>query len=76
MAATIFFTVKELSAYINVKAKTIYSWAARDVIPFYQLQGVLRFKKEEIDLWLAERRSKTRDMVIDRIDAIKNALGR
>jgi excisionase family DNA binding protein len=50
-----FFTVKELSEYLNVKGKTIYSWVSKGVIPFYRIQGVLRFKKSEIDLWLRTR---------------------
>lgn len=49
-----FFTVKELSSFLNVKPKTLYSWVSKRVIPFYRLQGVLRFKKEEIDQWLTE----------------------
>jgi excisionase family DNA binding protein len=50
-----FYTVKELSEYLNVKGKTIYSWVSKSVIPFYRIQGVLRFKKVEIDLWLKNK---------------------
>ena len=50
-----FFTVKELSKYLNVKGKTIYSWVSKKVIPFYRMQGALRFKKVEIDLWLKHK---------------------
>jgi len=50
-----FFTVNELSNYLNVKGKTIYSWASKSVIPFYRMQGVLRFEKGEIDLWLKKK---------------------
>jgi excisionase family DNA binding protein len=50
-----FLTVKELSNHINVKGKTIYSWVSMKVIPFYRLQGVIRFKKCEIDLWLMNK---------------------
>jgi excisionase family DNA binding protein len=49
-----FFSVKDLSYYLNVKAKTIYSWVSKRVIPFYRLQGILRFKKSEIEQWLKE----------------------
>jgi len=50
-----FLTVKELSTYLNVKGKTIYSWVSKKVIPFYRMQGALRFKKGEIDLWLKNK---------------------
>ena len=50
-----FLTVKELSTYLNVKGKTIYSWVSKSVIPFYRIQGVLRFKKNEIDIWLKHK---------------------
>jgi excisionase family DNA binding protein len=50
-----FLTVKELSTYLNVKGKTIYSWVSKKVIPFYRMQGALRFKKVEIDLWLKNK---------------------
>ena len=67
MSITEFLTVKELSAYLNVKGKTIYSWVGKKVIPCYQLEGVLRFKKPEIDQWLLERRSKVNNLVISKI---------
>ena len=47
-----FFTVKELSEYMNVKPKTIYSWVAKNVLPFYQFEVAIRFKKSEIDTWI------------------------
>ncbi len=50
-----FLTVKELSKYLNIKGKTIYSWVSKTVIPFYRMQGVLRFKKGEIDIWLKSK---------------------
>ena len=50
-----FFSIKELSEYISVKPKTLYSWVSKRVIPFYRLEGVLRFKKGEIDAWLKDK---------------------
>ena len=43
-----FLTVKELSKYLNIKRKTIYSWVSKAVIPFYRMQGVLRFEKARL----------------------------
>ncbi len=50
-----FFSIKELSEYISVKPKTLYSWVSKSAIPFYRLQGVIRFKKVEIDGWLKDK---------------------
>jgi excisionase family DNA binding protein len=50
-----FFSIKELSEYISVKPKTLYSWVSRSVIPFYRLQGVIRFRKGDIDRWLKDK---------------------
>ncbi len=47
-----FFTVKELSKYFQIKPSTLYSWASKGVIPHYKVHGLLRFKKEEIDRWV------------------------
>jgi len=47
-----FFTVGELSKYINVKPKTLYFWVAKKSIPFYRIEGCIRFRKSEIEDWL------------------------
>ena len=48
--------VKELSAYLKVKPSTLYAWAAREMIPHYKVHGLLRFRKDEIDSWVASFR--------------------
>jgi len=48
----IFYNVKGLSEYINVKPKTVYSWVTQGILPFYRIGGCIRFKKAEIDEWL------------------------
>jgi excisionase family DNA binding protein len=47
-----FLTVIELGEYLNIKPKTLYSWAAKRIIPGYQIQGIIRLKKNEIEAWL------------------------
>ena len=47
-----YLSIKELSEYIGIKPKTLYSWVSRQVLPYYQIQGVLRFRKDEIEEWL------------------------
>jgi len=67
MTQSEFFTVKELSEYINIKEKTIYAWVSRQVLPYYQLEGTLRFRRSEINSWLEHRKNLENSVVIQRI---------
>jgi len=49
-------TIKEISAFLKVKESTLYSWVHTDAIPFYKLNGLLRFDMGEIEEWV--RKSK------------------
>jgi excisionase family DNA binding protein len=53
-----FLTVKDLSDYLKIKPSTLYSWANQGKIPRYKVNGLLRFKKEEIDFWIASLRDQ------------------
>ena len=69
----IWFTVDELQAYLPEKPSkpTIYRWVNQKTIPYYKddKTRALRFKKNEIDTWLASGRRKTRDEQNDEHDA-------
>ena len=45
-------TVKDLSAWLNVKPSTLYLWAAQGKIPCRKIHGVLRFDPDAIASWL------------------------
>lgn len=45
-------TVKELSAILKVKDKTLYQWAGLKQIPCLKLNGSLRFDLEDIKIWV------------------------
>jgi len=47
-----YFKIQTLSKYLDVSVSTIYKWTAKNEIPFSKIRGALRFKKDEIDLWL------------------------
>ena len=48
-----FLTVKELSAQLQIKASTLYVWAAQGKIPCIRIHGLIRFRPKEIEEWLA-----------------------
>ena len=50
-------TLPQLAAYLNVRERTIYDWAQREVVPAYKIGGAWRFRREEIDAWLITRRT-------------------
>ena len=56
-----FWNVEEVSTYLSVKPSTIYQWARVGGIPHFRLGKMLRFKKQEIDLWIENCRGKPID---------------
>ncbi len=44
-----FLSIKELSDYIGIKPKTLYSWVSKGVFSHYRIEGLIRFKKQEVD---------------------------
>lgn len=48
-----FLSIKDLSQYLQIKPSTLYAWASKGIIPHYKVHGLLRFKQDEIDAWLA-----------------------
>jgi excisionase family DNA binding protein len=67
-------TVKELSAWLNIKQSTLYLWVSQNKIPCCRIHGLVRFEPEDIRKWLntfesatasrlpALRRDDTRDL--------------
>ncbi len=50
-AVSPYMTVAEVADHLRVKPKTIYAWAAEGRIPAVKLNGLLRFRRDEIDSW-------------------------
>lgn len=46
-------TIKQLSAWLNIKPSTLYAWANQAKIPCRKIHGLIRFDQEEIQSWLA-----------------------
>ena len=45
-------TVKDLSAWLNIKPSTLYLWAAQGKIPVQKIYGLIRFDRKQITEWL------------------------
>jgi len=45
-------TVKDLSAWLNMKPSTLYLWAAQRKIPRVKMHGLIRFDPDAITAWL------------------------
>lgn len=45
-------TIKDLSAWLNIKPSTLYLWAAQGKIPCHKIHGLVRFEREAISEWL------------------------
>ncbi len=48
----LYFDIKALSDYLQIKVSTLYAWSAQNKIPSIKIHGVIRFRKDEIAAWL------------------------
>jgi len=51
-----FLTVKQISSYLAVKVSTIYTMVEQRKLPHYRIGRQIRFKRSEIDEWMAGQR--------------------
>lgn len=51
-------TMKEVADYLKINDKTAYKLTAEGKIPGFKVGGAWRFKKSEIDSWIAEQGNK------------------
>lgn len=74
---SVLWNIEDLSDYLNVKIKTIYSMVPD--LPHYRIGKLIRFKKDEIDSWLESKRKYNQETIrvpriimkeIDNIDAL------
>lgn len=48
-------TLDELAAYLKIGKRTLYGLAAKGEIPAFKVGGVWRFRRGEIDQWIADQ---------------------
>ncbi len=51
---------EEVAKILKVSKATPYSWARRGILPFYRLEGVLRFKIDDVRAFVESRRGERR----------------
>ncbi len=49
-------TVRDVANFLNVDEKTVYRLAQRGELPGFKVAGTWRFKREDIDQWVEERK--------------------
>ena len=54
-------TIKEVADFLKVNERTVYRLAAAKKIPAFKVGNAWRFKKIEIDAWIAEQSSQGKD---------------
>lgn len=55
------FTIDEVAAYLKAGKRTVYRLASSGRIPAFKLGGTWRFRRGELDEWIASRIGKAAD---------------
>ena len=55
MSSDELLTIEELADYLKVRPRTIYPWARSGMLPAVKIVGQWRFRKRDIDRWLAQK---------------------
>ena len=51
------YSVEEIANYIGVSKDTIRAWAKKDMIPYYRIGRLYKFKLSEIYTWIESGKS-------------------
>jgi excisionase family DNA binding protein len=51
-------TLDEVAEYLKAGKRTVYRLAQKGEIPAFKLGGTWRFRRSELDCWIAERINK------------------
>jgi len=51
-----YLSPQELATMLGVSKLTVYGWTSRQQIPFYRIGRLVRFRPEEVERWLTERK--------------------
>lgn len=56
-------TLDEVAVYLKAGKKTVYRLAQKGEIPAFKLGGSWRFRRAELDRWIADRIAAKKDSV-------------
>jgi excisionase family DNA binding protein len=48
-------TPEDVCRILGIERSTLYSWTRKDLIPHVKINGLLRFREEEMASWLKSR---------------------
>jgi excisionase family DNA binding protein len=51
-----YLKIEDISAYLNIKTKTLYAMVESGDIPHYRIGRLIRFKREDVDLWMEAKK--------------------
>jgi excisionase family DNA binding protein len=51
-----YLKIEDISTYLNIKSKTLYAMVESGDIPHYKIGRLIRFKREDVDLWMEEKK--------------------
>ena len=51
-------TLKEVAAYLKLTEKTAYRLVSEGKLPGFKVGGSWRFKRDDLDAWIEESKSK------------------
>ncbi len=46
-----FLTAEDVARFFNVSPRTVYNWTLDRKIPFYKINGSIRFKRSDLEGW-------------------------
>ena len=61
--------IKKLSSYLLIKEKTVYYLVSKGLIPHYRIGKMIRFKKEEVDLWMKKKKALSHEEHLAKVKA-------
>jgi len=59
--APVYLTVKEAAAYLRVSTGWVYLQAAKGALPCIHVGRAVRFRRDELDKWMAKNSRGPRD---------------
>jgi excisionase family DNA binding protein len=57
-------SVKEVAKFLGIAEKTVRKYIWERTIPYYKINGHIRFSKEDLDTWISERQVQTLEEIL------------